>query len=109
MLDEGPCGFRPPVVWYGPDLPGPPRWWAWHAVPDKVPIGTNEEAAWFPRKALVLRWEGQDLPHGWLAAWVGITGSWRNFWPSLSFLRKLRAAGCTIIALDEQGREVEHG
>ena len=60
-----------------------------------------------PRKALVLRQEGQDLPRGWLAAGLalGLDGA-----PVLDWLlRHLREAGCTIIALDKQGKEVTRG
>jgi hypothetical protein len=93
MLDEGPCGFRPPMSW---------------AV--IVSAGAKE--------ALVLRWEGQDLPHGWLAAaWAtGVAVTLHSKGPSAGqaflpgmHLRALREAGCTLIALNEQGREVNNG
>ena len=68
------------------------------------------------RTAVRLRWEGQDLPHGWLAAGRALNS--RLLWDMSGSVHKsnrshliaaLQAAGCTIIAVDEHGREVEHG
>jgi hypothetical protein len=88
MLDEGPCGARPPHAlhcecghWYaGPGTGGvacPTCGEHW---------GSSDE------QALVLRWQGEDLPHGWLAAGLGI--------------ERLIDAGYTLVALDKQGKEM---
>ncbi len=112
MLDEGPCGFRPPMAWYCEDYRA---WEQWHRGMDHA-----EPCAWAAmveraRCALALRWEGQDMPHGWLAAaWAtGVAVTLHSKGPSAGeaflpgmHLRALRERGCTLIALDEQGREV---
>lgn len=105
MLDEGPCGARPPLA-YDVSGTGPGSGWR---------TDTWAKTVRFKRRGLVLRWEGQDRPHGWLAAaWatdVAVTlhskgpSAGQAFLPGMH-LRALREAGCTLIALDEQGKEV---
>ena len=105
MLGEGPCGFRPPVAyeWQGVK--------AWRPYTGALPMLPRHQP--FGRLALVLRWEGQDLPHGWVTA--GMACGWPPSiclpptpTPQRRFLLSLEARGCTIIALDEQGKEIDH-
>ena len=83
MLDEGPCGFRPPMAWMNG-----PRW----------VFGWASERAHV--RALVLRWEGQDMPHGWLAAGLAAGMPWQCVAATDSILECLREAGCTIISVE---------
>jgi len=106
VLDEGPCGFRPPTAWQDHDGKGN-TWWR----------AGSKAAGIEEHDALVLRWEGEWLPHGSLAAaWatgVAVTlhskgpSAGQAFLPGLH-LRALREAGCTLIALDKQGKAVNH-
>ena len=115
MLDAGPCGFRAPMAWYSsraqvvpvschdPLLEVMTLDAGWHPVPDVyVSAGSKQ--------ALALRWKGQDMPHGWLAA--GMACGWPpsiclplTLTPQRRFLLSLEARGCTLIALDKQGKE----
>ena len=97
MLEPG--GFRPPK--------------------EKAPTKRKPRPLW-PRwrQALALRWEGQDMPHGWLAAERALNSRllWgrQYFTTTLTFtpssmshlISALQAGGCTLIALDEQGKEM---
>jgi hypothetical protein len=101
MLDGGACGFRPPVMDEILDNP-------WHKPNGWYPGRTGLRAQ---RRALVLRWKGEDMPHGWLAAAlstdpliVTIDNEMRE-----RVMRRLREAGCTLIALDKQGKDLEEG
>ena len=116
MLDGGPCGFRPPIAsrYRCSDT----RRWRW--LPDRhvdapllARVDEDSGGGLSGPYALVLRWEGQDLPHGWLAAGLGLGLRGPACLPSTDthravLLDALREADCTIIALDEQGKEVNH-
>ena len=116
MLDEGPCGFRPPMVWHSrcpvhgslghfPAEVLSPRCCDWSG---DLAGGCAERVS--RRTDLVLRWEGQDLPHGWLAA-SAVMPLGQAYSPAFFgiILDALREAGCTIIEVDAHGREVAGG
>lgn len=102
MLDEGPCGFRPPTAWQDHDGKGN-TWWR----------AGSKAAGIEEHDALALRWEGEWMPHGWLA--VGQALGSRLLWDMSGSVHKsnmshliaaLQAGGCTLIALDKQGKEM---
>ena len=124
MLEDGPCGFRPPQTTW-------PNFQAWdecgpnfRECPSGSPCsgfsGRERERCmdvvgacrgFNPRAALVLRWEGQDMPHGWVTAgmacgWPPSTCLPLTLTPQRRFLLSLEARGCTLIALDKQGKEM---
>ena len=114
MLDEGPCGFRPPIAsrYRCRDT----RRWRWlpgrHVdAPSLARVDEDSGGGLSGPYALVFRWEGEWMPHGWLAAHASGKPSWPTVpAPSyrLEFLGRLQEAGCTLVALDEQGKEMNH-
>ena len=107
MLDEGACGFQPPRAWrkdWETDEDGE----TWPAEPQWFPARSFTTSA---KHALVLRWQGGWMPHGWITA--GMACGWPpsiclplTLTPQRRFLVSLEARGCTLIALDKQGKEM---
>lgn len=77
LLDEGPCGARPPkamalrlrdgnII----ELGQPARWLHWDEIPDSLCAGTNAETMHLVNapRALVLAWDGLDIWQGCTAA-----------------------------------------
>ena len=111
MLDGGPCGFRPPIAsrYRCSDT----RRWRW--LPDRhvdapllARVDEDSGGGLSGPYALVLRWQGQGLPHGWLAAGLALGRSvaWYAGGSEKRRIGQLIESGCTLIALDEQGKEV---
>ena len=90
MLDEQPCGLRPPIAHISD------RGWTEGPCAEQAPA----------RSALVLRWDGRDRPHGWLCASRLLSDMaghvHRSNKPRL--IAALRGAGCTIIAREKRVR-----
>jgi hypothetical protein len=76
--------------------------------------GCGERPGYYTRRtAVALRWEGEWMPHGWLAA--GLACGWPpstclplTLTPQRRFLLSLEARGCTLVALDKKGKEVNN-
>ena len=114
LLREGPCGARPPVVYRSRGC-GVGHSDSWQPHDEFVRRGECYMCA-HPEEALVLAWDGEPVAEGLFRLAMQWDARGITPWPetpqgiaNMLDTRPDLALGCTIIALDKQGEEVNNG